>query len=187
MRKYLRFFRLVYGIQEPFDILLDAGFLTECFKYKIEIYDRLAKLLQCSEVRLYALRSTLKALQSGSLSSGEAHQFVISRCKVVDDDHLTDESPSLRLVSYHRKVHEEYLNSQSKTKVRRYFVATQDGDVRTSLRMIPGVPLIYTNKVTLVLEPPSEASRNFNLKVIEAEKTRLNDNEKVVVEKARYP
>lgn len=57
------------------------------------------------------------------------------------------------------------MAAADKTKVRRYMVATQDGEVRSILRTIPGVPVLYANKVTLILEPPSEASRRFSAKV----------------------
>ncbi|CAE7843029.1 unnamed protein product [Symbiodinium microadriaticum] len=45
-------------------------------------------------------------------------------------------------------------------KTRRYFVATQDQELRNYIAgVVTGVPLLYLNKVTLVLEPPSEKSR----------------------------
>jgi rRNA-processing protein FCF1 len=50
-------------------------------------------------------------------------------------------------------------------KSRRYLVASQDKDLRNSLGYVPGVPLIYLNKVTLVLEPPSQTSKEFNKEV----------------------
>ena len=123
------------------------------------------KLLQCNEVRLHILQSALNALQSRKAANAEAYQFAQSRCKVIDDSALSAESLSLRLVAYQRKTHEESMNPQPKSKVMRYFVATQDGDVRTELRKIPGVPILYANKVTLVFETPSETSKTFNHKV----------------------
>ena len=42
-----------------------------------------------------------------------------------------------------------------------YFVATQDHELRIRLGNIPGVPVIYLNKVSLVMEAPSDSSRNF--------------------------
>ena len=44
-------------------------------------------------------------------------------------------------------------------------MATQDKDLRVRLSRLPGVPTIYFNKVIIVLEPPSNASKNNSLKV----------------------
>lgn len=43
----------------------------------------------------------------------------------------------------------------------RYFVATQDRDLQSYLRKIPGTPIIYLHQKTPVLEQPSEATTNF--------------------------
>ena len=38
---------------------------------------------------------------------------------------------------------------------KRYFVATQDKQLRNTLRKIPGVPLLYINYNCIVMEKPS--------------------------------
>lgn len=53
----------------------------------------------------------------------------------------------------------------TQVKKKRYFVATQDQELRRTLAYIPGIPLIYLNKVTLVFETPSQSSLNFNKNV----------------------
>lgn len=50
---------------------------------------------------------------------------------------------------------------------KKYFIATQDKDIRQAVGNLAGVPTLYFNKVTLVLESPSEASKNFNNQVAE--------------------
>jgi hypothetical protein len=64
--------------------------------------------------------------------------------------HLTDKSCS---------------DPKSNTKKKRFFVATQDQELRRILSHTPGVPLIYLNKVTLVLESPSRSSLEYNQSV----------------------
>jgi Fcf1 len=49
--------------------------------------------------------------------------------------------------------------------MKNYFVASQDKDLRMRVGSVPGVPIIYLNKVTLVLEPPSQDSRDFSKEV----------------------
>ena len=55
--------------------------------------------------------------------------------------------------------------AMTQVKKKRYFVATQDQELRRALAFIPGVPLVYLNKVTLVFETPSQSSLNFNKNV----------------------
>lgn len=162
VRKCLKFFRLVYNIADPYDVVLDSNFIIACQEFKIDIRDRLLKLLQCTQIRIYILQSALNLLKSK-----EALAFATSQCTVLEDDHLSGDSPAWKLVSFQRKIHEEYINNAStKHKMKRYLIATQDGNVRTELRTIPGVPVLYANKVTLILEAVSEASKSFNTKVI---------------------
>lgn len=51
-------------------------------------------------------------------------------------------------------------------KDKKYFVATQDKELRLILGSITGIPLIYLNNVTFVLEPPSNNSKEANKKVL---------------------
>lgn len=53
-----------------------------------------------------------------------------------------------------------------KLKTKSYFVASQDKDLRMRVGSVPGTPIIYLNKVTLILEPPSQDSRDFSKEVI---------------------
>ena len=45
--------------------------------------------------------------------------------------------------------------TSGETNEKRYFIATQDKQLRTSLRKIPGVPLLYINYNCIVMEKPS--------------------------------
>ena len=47
-------------------------------------------------------------------------------------------------------------------KARKYIIATQDRTLRLQIQNIPGIPLVYFNKVILVLEPLSNASRQHS-------------------------
>ncbi len=56
-------------------------------------------------------------------------------------------------------------SSSNVAKGRKYFVATQDKELRLILGARPGTPLLYLNQVTLVLETPSLHSQEFNKEV----------------------
>lgn len=62
-----------------------------------------------------------------------------------------------------------------------YFIATQDVELRRKLRRIPGVPLLYINRNTLVLEGVSDDSRD-QAEQIGAEKAQPTKYEKSVLE-----
>lgn len=57
-------------------------------------------------------------------------------------------------------------------------------DLRQSLGKIPGVPLIYLNKVIMVLEPPSDSSIRYNKKH-EISKSTLQESEEEIVSKLK--
>jgi hypothetical protein len=57
-------------------------------------------------------------------------------------------------------------SSKAGPSPKHYFFATQDQEMRNALEQIPGVPLLYLNKVTLVLSNTSKASLNYNNQVI---------------------
>ncbi len=59
------------------------------------------------------------------------------------------------------------VSSENRSSIngRKFFVATQDTELRSRLRSLPGTPLIYLNKVIMVLEPPSDQSKAFHSQV----------------------
>jgi hypothetical protein len=48
----------------------------------------------------------------------------------------------------------------------KYMVATQDGDLRASLRGVPSVGLILISRAVILMEPPSQASKAASSKVL---------------------
>ena len=92
-------------------------------------------------------------------------------CTLIDDTENRAEfsdgatiTVSDRTVSFLRALHKERLEHPS-SKIRKYILTTQDRELRARVGAIPGVPMVYLNKVTLILEPPSSASREFNQQV----------------------
>ena len=57
------------------------------------------------------------------------------------------------------------VKAGTKSSRKHYFVVTQDTELRATLGARPGIPLLYLNKVTLVLEPPSGQSQEHNKEV----------------------
>src|ERR1700743_1059582 len=46
----------------------------------------------------------------------------------------------------------------SKTNKNRYCVASQNAELRATMRRIPGVPLVYINRAVMILEPMASAT-----------------------------
>jgi U3 small nucleolar RNA-associated protein 23 len=181
VRKHLQFFRIVYGIEKAcYHIVLDGNFIFAGLKYKVDLKERLKSLLQGADTKLYVLKSVLDELrQVGSKAKG-AYDFAASFCEILDDAVFRGENVNDRILAMFHQQHEDWVSAPAKRK-KKFFLATQDRELRACLALVPGVPLIYLNKVILVLEPPSVASRDFNLKV-ESDKAALKPAETLIVE-----
>ena len=164
-------------------MILDGNFIYAAIKVKLDIKERLEKLLQGETVRLFVLKSVLTELNAVGPKAAEAFKFAKTFCTVIDDDAFAgEETPAERLVACLRKQAKDRSSSSSSSSSKNYFVATQDKDLRARLAAIPGVPIIYMNKVVLVLEPPSSQSKETSLE-IEATKESLTPLEAEVLEK----
>jgi len=177
VRKNLKFYQLVFGIIEPYNIILDGNFIFTAIKYKLDVRDRIEKLLQCKEAKLFVLKSVLKELELVGAKAQSAKDFASNYCEIIDDDFISGDVPSERLTRFMENNAQEAM---TQVKKKRYFVATQDQELRRALAFIPGVPLVYLNKVTLVFETPSQSSLNFN-KNLELSKTTLNAEESALL------
>ena len=100
VRKYLRFYRLAFRIASPYNIILDGNFIFSALKLKIDIIDRLQKLLQTSSVKLFVLRSVLDELKSVGEKTKSAHAFAEQFCTVLSDEGIQGETPSSRLIAF---------------------------------------------------------------------------------------
>ena len=156
-RKYLKFYRIVFGINEPYDVLLDGNFIFSCLKYKVDLRDRLARLLQVQEnqVRLYVTRSVIEELQLAGNKASDVLEFAQKFCVVIEDGGASNSKmPTVnRLLTT--------LESHNK---RKYIIASQDKELRVAISKIPGIPTIYFNKVIMLMESPSETSKRFHMK-----------------------
>ena len=164
VRKYLRFYRLVFGIEAPFKVLLDGNFIFAAFKYKVDIIARLSALLQQDKVEVFVLRSAVQELNGVGEKAADAYQFAVKMCTVLEDMPKGDKGGKRGAAKGDgdpiAKGTYAYLRCCKHDPVgAKYFVATQDSSLRTGLGNLGGIPLVYLNKVTMVMEAPSDASR----------------------------
>eukprot|EP01035_Chromulina_nebulosa_P019763 gene19763-25696_t len=180
IRKYIRFYRIIFRIEQPYNIILDGNFIYQCLKSHIDINERLSKLLQESKIILYTQRSIIKELELLGDKASSTIEWINKFCKIYDDNSISGESPSEKLINIIEQLFQERKSSPIDKRIISYFIASQDKELRSKLSTIPGTPLIYLNKVTLVMEAPSDSSRNYNLQ-IEYKKISLSENEKDVI------
>mmetsp|Transcript_26347 Transcript_26347/g.43972 ORF Transcript_26347/g.43972 Transcript_26347/m.43972 type:complete len:306 (-) Transcript_26347:1688-2605(-) len=187
VRKHLRLYRILFEIAPPdYHVLLDGNFIFTAIKLKIDLRDRLEKLLQGVSVKIYILQSALQELELVGEKALKAKEFAKKFCEIIDDINLvTGENASERLVAFideNAKRNTKLATVSTSTSTGsilgryRYFVATQDQEMRRKLAMTPGVPLIYLNQVTLVLESPSRSTIQYSQQMEQA-KQALNAEE----------
>ena len=179
IRKYLKFYRINHGIKAPYHVILDGNFIHAALKYKLDIFARLSTLLQIDldKLKVYVSKSSIKELLEAGPSARQAYDFATSRCEILDHIGNNNESDEDNFLNMLRKS----INNKQKDAIH-YMVATQDKKLRSRSAAIPGVPTIYLNKVTMILEAPSSHSRQASTQQEETNKA-VNDDEKELLEK----
>ncbi|XP_067281679.1 rRNA-processing protein UTP23 homolog [Pseudorasbora parva] len=151
-KKTISFYKYNFCFREPFQILIDGTFCQAALKNKIQIKEQLPKYLM-GEVQLCTTSCALKELETLAKDLYGAklilQRFQIRRCK-----HTKDPVPASECL----------LSMLGETNTHHYFIATQDQELTTALKKIPGVPLLYIILNTIVLDKPSERT----LKHVEA-------------------
>jgi U3 small nucleolar RNA-associated protein 23 len=99
VRKYLQFYRLTYGIKPPYNLILDGNFIFAALKNKIDIKERVQRVLQGEEVRYYVLKSVLDELRSVGEKAADALQFAQS-CIPLDDSRINGLTPTDKTIGF---------------------------------------------------------------------------------------
>lgn len=79
---------------------MDGNFIYNAVKYKMDVRDRLEKLLQGGEVKLFVLRSAVKELESVGAKAKGAKDFATAYCEIIDDSVISGETPSDRIIAF---------------------------------------------------------------------------------------
>ncbi|KZF26141.1 hypothetical protein L228DRAFT_242561 [Xylona heveae TC161] len=153
-RKLMHQYGMTFGFREPYQVLVDAQMVQDAARFKMDLWPALERTLhgkvkpmitQCSMRHLYASKETPPAIVD------KTKTYERRRC-----NHHTLEQPLSTL---------ECLSSVvdpkgSRTNKHRYVVACQDNEVRSYLRSIPGVPLIYVHRSVMIMEPMAHATEH---------------------------
>ncbi|CAO3679000.1 unnamed protein product [Umbelopsis vinacea] len=161
-KRAMHSYQSAFGFRTPYQILLDGDFCQEGLNNKIYIKEVFPQTLMGPTKQLITSCAIAEMRSKGDEYSGAvlvAKRFERRRCKHVEP------------VSSAQCIKEII----DKDNPHNYCIATQDIDLRKHLRKIPGVPLIHINRSVVVLEPPSQATKN---KIADLEKAKTLPNEK---------
>lgn len=152
-RKLMHAYALAFNFREPYQVLLDADFIQDAQRCKMNLGSMLEHTLhggikpmitQCCIRHLYKAQpdAGLKAQKEQWIEV--AKQAERRRC-----GHHELEEPLSALECITSVVDPKNSGSNK----HRYVVAAQDKSVREAMRQIAGVPLIYINRSVMILEP----------------------------------
>lgn len=147
----LTFFHYNFGFRPPHSVLLDGTFCQAALQNKINMREQLPKYLADS-VELFATQCVLNELeQLGKPVGGALHicqQFPVAKCP-----HKPLRTAAECLAHLARRSRRE-----GRTK---YFIATQDDTLLEKLREFGGIPLLSIRHNTILLDKPSEQSKQL--------------------------
>ncbi|KAH8916284.1 hypothetical protein BT69DRAFT_1287898 [Atractiella rhizophila] len=144
-RKVMQLYTSTFNFREPYQVLVDSDFALLCIEQKMEFDSRFHVLLQ-GEIKPMITQCCMQALYDAGPSAQPAVELARGweRRKCNHWVKKTSEECILGILGNENK--------------HRYIIATQSTSLRSSLRTIPGLPIIFLNRSILLLEQPSEAT-----------------------------
>ena len=145
VNRILSFFKHNFGHHPPYQLLLDGTFCQACLSMKVNIKEQLPKYL--GDVKLLTTKCCIQEVEKlGPELFGATvilKQFAVHKC-----GHDDEPKPASKCIK-------SMLGAKNEN---RYFVASQDPEVRVKARKVPGTPVMYLHHSAPVLEKPSDMS-----------------------------
>jgi U3 small nucleolar RNA-associated protein 23 len=163
-RRTLAFFRLAFGLAPPYKVLLDGNFLAQAVRMSIEFARLLPKLLHAESVGVGAAARAGVFLHVTECCLAELRSLGPKGAPVVA---AATAGGAIGVIRCRHK-HGHAADTDASECIRqlvgpanaaRFLVATQDAQLRDAMRRVAGVPVVLLSQNVLVLEPPSDASR----------------------------
>ncbi|GAB0134749.1 hypothetical protein EsDP_00003106 [Epichloe bromicola] len=155
-RKLMERYCMTFGFREPYQVLVDAEMVQDSCRFKMELEPALQRtahgkvkpmITQCEIRKLYAKKN-----EPGINEAIE----VAKSCERRRCGHHPDEYPEpLSTLECFQSVIDPKDTGENK---HRYVVASQNHELRRTLRGVRGVPLIYIKRSVMILEPMSDES-----------------------------
>ncbi|KAI2606549.1 hypothetical protein GGR54DRAFT_620627 [Hypoxylon sp. NC1633] len=162
-RKLMEQFSMSFGFREPYQVLVDADFIAEANKCKMDLIRRLEDTLhgqvkpmitQCSMRHLYDRKSEPGV--EAAIEQAKT-QFERRRC-----GHHPDEYPEP--LSALECIHSVVAPKDNGVNKHRYVCAINDEALRASLRQVTGTPLVFIRRSVMIMEPMATISAKVRSK-----------------------
>ncbi|KAI2472778.1 hypothetical protein F4781DRAFT_382828 [Annulohypoxylon bovei var. microspora] len=162
-RKLMEQFSMGFGYRVPYQVLVDADFIAEANKCKMDLVRRLEDTLhgevkpmitQCSMRHLYERKSEPGV--EAAIEQAKT-QFERRRC-----GHHPDQYP--KPLSAFDCIHSVVDPKDNGVNKHRYVCAINDDDVRANIRQIAGTPLLFIRRSVMIMEPMARVSARIRSK-----------------------
>ncbi|ODQ62366.1 hypothetical protein WICANDRAFT_13339, partial [Wickerhamomyces anomalus NRRL Y-366-8] len=146
-RKQMLVYKHTFKFREPYQVIVDEQIVQVCEQSSYDLKKGLERTIQ-AEVRPMITQCCMEELYKTKnqklIEYGKS--FERRRCN----------HPPAKPVPSHECIKSIVIvDGENK---HRYVVASENEQLRWSLRKIPGIPLIYMNRAVMVMEPLSKAS-----------------------------
>lgn len=146
--RVLTFFKYNYKFVPPYRVLVDGTFCNSALVNKINLAEQMPKYLG-EETYLTTTKCVLAELEKfGPILYGAL--VIAKQFEVIECPHQQSKSASECITHMARRA------ASGKTK---YFMATQDDELTDKLRLIAGTPILYIKYNAILLDQPSELSK----------------------------
>ncbi|KAM7252290.1 hypothetical protein ACFE04_024173 [Oxalis oulophora] len=173
-RRTVKFFKTCFGFRPPYKVVCDGTFILHLLVHQLLPADEVVSNLLADPVKLFTTNCVLTELKRLAKKHGKSHSDALQA--------------ALKLVTA-RCEHDQNTSADDCIKdivdnnnPERFYVATQDADLRTKLQQIPGVPLIFGLRNALFLEQPSKVQHTF-VKGLEEERLHMSQAEHKLLQK----
>lgn len=171
--KVLRFYRVNFGYEPPYRVLLDADMIQTSISNNLYIKNTLPNLLNATAyvvVTACVVRTLRDAGETHSSASLFAKRATRVPCTHEGKKSAADCIKSRMLTPFEFKL----------------VLGSNDAALIAQLASIPGIPLIsLINNTKLVLRPPTKLTLQFVRQSQSAEESTLNKSDKVLIDRVR--
>ncbi|GAB7341332.1 hypothetical protein MBLNU457_7598t1 [Dothideomycetes sp. NU457] len=150
-RKLMHQYGLSFNFREPYQVLVDAEMIQDTTKFHMLLKTSLERTLH-GEVKPMITQCSIRHLYNAETKDKAQKDHWIDIAKMCERRRCNHHELPEPLSTF------DCITSvvdpkSSQTNKHRYVVASQDKKLRSTLREIPGVPLVYVNRSVMIMEP----------------------------------
>jgi len=168
-RRILSFYRIHFGYYPPYRILVDPDFLRLALEKKVYFKESFPKIFQS---KAYCV--VTRCISADLRRRGESYKaaaLVAKRLNHVKCSHLQEPVSAKDCILSLLESHE-------------YCVAAGNEELKKKVVQVPGIPLLFIVNNMIVLDMPSNSSKNF-AKKNESQRMEASEHEKKLAENAQ--